>query len=51
MELIYIGWNLAYEVLTDTEKFTKAAGVGGKVPAFTQAMVDIACSSAYYCCF
>lgn len=27
-------------MLTDTDKFTKAAGIGGKAPAFTQAAVD-----------
>ncbi|TGO67165.1 hypothetical protein BOTNAR_0047g00330 [Botryotinia narcissicola] len=33
-------WSLTYEVISDTEKFTKAAGIGGKAPALTQALVD-----------
>ncbi|KAA8574164.1 hypothetical protein EYC84_005679 [Monilinia fructicola] len=38
--LVAFAWSVGYEVLTDTDKFTKAAGIGGKAPAFTQAAVD-----------
>ncbi|KAM0312868.1 hypothetical protein ACHAO8_006014 [Botrytis cinerea] len=38
--LVAFAWSVTYEVLSDTEKFTKAAGIGGKTPAFTQAVVD-----------
>ncbi|TEY40637.1 hypothetical protein BOTCAL_0430g00020 [Botryotinia calthae] len=38
--LVAFGLTVTYELLEDSEKFTKAAGVGGKVPAFTQACVD-----------
>ncbi|KAM0135156.1 hypothetical protein ACHAP3_005247 [Botrytis cinerea] len=38
--LVAFAWSVTYEVLSDTEKFTKAAGIGGKKPAFTQAVVD-----------
>jgi hypothetical protein len=38
--LVAFGWSIMYEVMTDTDKFIKAAGVGGKAPALTQALVD-----------
>ncbi|PQE16672.1 hypothetical protein CJF30_00003359 [Rutstroemia sp. NJR-2017a BBW] len=38
--LVAFGFTVTYELLEDSEKFTKAAGVGGKAPAFTQACVD-----------
>ncbi|KAK8903500.1 hypothetical protein QC760_007974 [Botrytis cinerea] len=38
--LVAFAWSVTYEVLSDTEKFTKAAGIGGKTPAFIQAVVD-----------
>ncbi|KAF7947120.1 uncharacterized protein EAE97_004369 [Botrytis byssoidea] len=34
-------WSLKYEVISDTEKFTKAAGIGGKAPALTQALLHM----------
>ncbi|THV54971.1 hypothetical protein BGAL_0016g00140 [Botrytis galanthina] len=38
--LVAFGFTVTYELLENSEKFTKAAGVGGKAPAFTQACVD-----------
>ncbi|TGO70853.1 hypothetical protein BELL_0656g00050 [Botrytis elliptica] len=38
--LVAFGFTVTYELLEDSEKFTKAAGIGGKGPAFTQACVD-----------
>ncbi|KAF7887492.1 hypothetical protein EAF00_009786 [Botryotinia globosa] len=34
-------WSLTYEVISDTEKFTKAAGIDGKAPALTQALLHM----------
>ncbi|KAM0145574.1 hypothetical protein ACHAQE_011195 [Botrytis cinerea] len=38
--LVAFGFSFTYELLENSEKFTKAAGIGGKTPAFTQACVD-----------